>query len=250
MNSQRIAVVTGAAQGIGSAVSRRLALSGHVVIGIDVNEVGLQELSEEIGSGSFKAVSADVAESSTWQTAQELGRELGEPLSILVNNAAISPKHDGRRLPSNEVGIEEWERVLRVNVTASFMGFQAVIDDMVQAGWGRIIMVSSGAAKMGARVAGVHYGTSKAAQLGLMRTLAWEFGPSGVTVNAVTPGRIATPMAEVVSQDINAEFLAQIPVGRLGTGDDIAATVNFLASDDAGFINGATIDVNGGGYIG
>lgn len=103
---------------------------------------------------------------------------------------------------------------------------------------------------MGARVAGVHYGSSKAGILGLTRTLAVEYGPDGITVNAIAPGRIETPMAQAVASEVNDRFLAQIPVGRLGVPDDIASVVAFLASDNSSFITGATFDVNGGGYIG
>lgn len=250
MNERRVALVTGASRGIGAAIVERLIATGHLVIGIDVDEPSLADLAERFAPTDLRTVVGDVGEPAAWEEAVDAAHAAAGPVSVLVNNAAISPKVDGRRVPSDQVTRAEWDEVLRVNLTGAFLGFQATVGDMREQGWGRIVMMSSGSAKAGARVAGVHYGTSKAALLGLTRTLALELGPDGITVNAITPGRIATPMAAAVSAEVNQMFLDEIPVGRLGTGADIAAMVDFLASDDAGFITGATFDVNGGGYIG
>lgn len=249
MTQRRIALVTGAGRGIGAAIVARLVATGHVVVAIDVDGRSLAELGASYSDDDVRPVVGDVGERTVWDEAVEVAHTAG-PVSVLLNNAAISPKVEGRRVPSHAVSREEWDEVLRVNLTGAFLGFQAVVADMREQHWGRIVMMSSGSAKAGARVAGVHYGTSKAALLGLMRTLALELGPDGITVNAITPGRIATPMAAAVSAEVNQMFLDEIPVGRLGTGDDVASMVSYLTSDDAGFITGATFDVNGGGYIG
>lgn len=250
MSERRVALVTGAGRGIGAAVVERLVATGRAVVAIDVDEASLADLASRVTSTDLRTVTGDVGGAEVWTRAVQSAHDLAGPVAVLVNNAAISPKVDGRRVPSDRVTREEWDEVLRVNVTGAFLGFQAVVGDMRDQRWGRIVMMSSGSAKAGARIAGVHYGTSKAALLGLTRTLALELGPDGITVNAITPGRIATPMAAVVSDEVNQRFLDAIPVGRLGTGADIAAMVDFLSSEDAGFITGATFDVNGGGYIG
>ena len=250
--TSRVAVVTGGANGIGRAVVGRLLGSGHTVVAFDWDEHGLETLAGEHDGGaeSLLCHPGDVSDPGHWAELVERTHDRFGGIGVLVNNAAISPKRDGARIASHEMPIDEWEAVMRVNLTGAFLGFQAVVADMSAARWGRIINMSSGAARMGARVAGVHYGASKAGLLGLTRTLAVEYGSSGITVNAITPGRIETPMAQAVSTEVNAGFLAQIPVGRLGLPEDIAGMVGFLASDDASFITGATFDVNGGGYIG
>ncbi len=250
MSERRVALVTGAGRGIGAAIVERLVATGHVVVGIDVDEAALSELAGRFSSTDLVPIVGDVGRPEAWGDAVAAAHASAGPVGVLINNAAISPKVDGLRTPSDRIARQEWDRVLSVNVTGAFLGFQAVVGDMRGQGWGRIIQISSGSAKAGARVAGLHYATSKAALLGLTRTLALELGLDGITVNAITPGRIATPMAAAVSAEVNQMFLDEIPVGRLGTGADIAAMVDFLASDDAGFVTGATFDVNGGGYIG
>jgi 3-oxoacyl-[acyl-carrier protein] reductase len=248
----RCAVVTGGARGIGAAIVRELGSRGLNVIVVDVDDQALKacEAEERPAGSSVRCVKADVSQEADWRRVLELARSAFGPIGVLVNNAGISPKRDGKKIPASEMPLEEWHQVLAVNLTGAFVGSKLVFPDMRDMGWGRIVNIASQAARTGARVAGVHYGASKAGLLGLTRTLAYEYGPYGVTVNAVTPGRILTPMALSVADHVNQTMLADIPIGRLGTPKDMASVVGFLASDEAGFVTGATIDANGGSYMG
>ena len=248
----RCAVVTGAASGIGAACALELIERGAHVLVVDSNGEALDQFEKDHAdvAGSFKTCVANVALVADWTRLLDDARAAFGPVTILVNNAAISPKRDGKKVPAHEMSLEEWDAVLAVNLTGPFIGSQAVFADMKAARWGRIINMSSQAARTGARIAGVHYGATKTGLLGLTRTLALEFGSYGITVNAITPGRIMSPMAAGVSDEVNAAMLTQIPVGRLGMPEDTASVVGFLASNKAGFITGATIDSNGGSYMG
>lgn len=251
-SSRRAAVVTGGARGIGAGIAEALLEAGWSVVVSDISGPDLDAFGARHASVADRVelVLADVASQEHWEkvTAAAAGRFDG--IDVLVNNAAISPKHNGVKLRTADIPVLEWQHVLDVNLTSAFLGTQAVLGPMIERGWGRIVNISSQAAHTGARVAGVHYGVSKAALLGLTRTVAHEYGQCGVTVNAITPGRIETPMAAGVADDVNLAMLATIPVGRMGQPDDVGAVVAFLASDAAGFITGATIDVNGGSRMG
>jgi 3-oxoacyl-[acyl-carrier protein] reductase len=248
----KTAVVTGAAQGIGRAIVRALLLRGDRVVAVDANETGLNDLTTIDGSrdGALEPVVADVSREDSWDRIVAATRARFGPAMILVNNAGISPKHGGRRIPGGETPLEEWERVLAVNLTGPFLGICAVLPDMREVGWGRIVNMSSTAGRQGARQAGVHYGASKAGILGLTRSFAYELGQYAITVNSVAPGRIMTPMAHEVPERVNQQKLAEQPVRRFGQPEDIADTVAFLTSEAASFITGATVDANGGSYMG
>jgi 3-oxoacyl-[acyl-carrier protein] reductase len=172
-------------------------------------------------------------------------------IGILVNNAGISPKQpDGASARIVDVSLDEWSRVLDVNLGSVLRLCQLVVPYMREQGWGRIINISSLAGRTISRVAGVSYSASKAGLLSLTRNLANELGPLGVTANAIAPGRVATSMAMQGGEEINKQYSDLIPVGRLGRPEEVAAVVAFLASENTGFINGATIDINGGYFMG
>ena len=145
---------------------------------------------------------------------------------------------------------QTWNSVLAVNVTGAFLLCREATPAMQEKGWGRVVNISSQAARTRADIAGAAYAASKSAMIGLSRVLASEVGRSGVTVNCIAPGRIESPMQAVAGADATREYVSRIPVGRIGTAADIAATVAFLASEEAGFITGATLDVNGGFFMG
>ncbi len=244
----KVAVVTGGAGGIGEATVRALAREGARAVICDINEEGANRLEKDLQRQGAKAlaVRADISDPAqvkhlVEETLSRFGR-----VDILVNNAGISPKHDGKKLRLWEMGIAEWEQVIRVNLNGYFLCCHEIVPHMIPARWGRIVNISSLAARIGGVVAGSHYTAAKAGILGLTKSLAAETAEYGITVNAITPGRIDTPMAAKVSPAVNAEVVKRIPLGRMGTPDDVAAAILFLASEEAAYITGATLDVNGG----
>jgi len=252
IRAERPAIVTGAARGIGVGIADALLHDGHPVVVVDTNADALEEfrtmrpdLADRVA-----VVAADITAEEAWGTVLEETRRRFGPAAVLVNNAGISPKHNGMRMATERMSLEEWNRVLAVNLTGAFLGVRAVLPDLRARGWGRIVNVSSQAGRQGARIAGAHYGATKSALIGLAMTLAYEYGPEGITANSVAPGRIETDMAAQAPDALNAQLLASIPVGRVGQPADIGSIISFLASDAASFITGATIDVNGGSFMG
>lgn len=253
--SPLVSVVTGAAGGLGTAIVRELLARGDRVVATDANPAALVSLVDALRGDSddvdsnLLTLDGDVTSQSDWARIREAAtRSFGAP-SVLVNNAGISPKHGGRKLDGRDIPVDEWNLVLAVNLTGPFLGIQALAPGMAEAGFGRIVNMSSLAARHGGLVAGVHYAATKTGLLGVTRSFARELAPSGITVNAVAPGRIDSGMVSMVSGEVNSKYAALIPVGRLGTADDVARTVAFLADRDAGFITGAVIDVNGGSHM-
>lgn len=248
---KKIALVTGGARGIGLGIAQRLAADGARVViadvAADVSESAraLQarglDVFGVVGDVTDRAWCADVV--------SRIERDHGS-LDILVNNAGISPKREGRKILVRDTDPDEWDAVFAVNLTGAFLLCRAATPGMQKRGWGRVVNISSQAGRTRADIAGAAYAASKSGMIGLSRVLASEVGRDGVTVNCIAPGRIESPMAAVAGVEANRDYVARIPVGRIGTAGDIAATVAFLASDEAGFITGATIDVNGGFFMG
>ncbi|WP_243834198.1 SDR family oxidoreductase [Aeromicrobium chenweiae] len=247
----RHAIVTGGADGIGAGVVERLLSDGLGVVAVDVSVTALEELATRLGRpDALVTVVGDVAEPATWEKAVDTCHAALGPVGVLVNNAGISPKTDGRKIAGRSIPLAEWRRVVDVNLTGAFLGVQAVAPDMVDRQWGRIVNMSSQAGRTGTVVAGVHYGATKTALIGLTRAFAGELAGDGITVNAVAPGKIETPMMRGAVAESNEDFLRGIPVGHFGSPGDIAALVSFLAGDESRFITGATVDANGGSFMG
>lgn len=242
------AVVTGAARGMGLAIAQRLARDGHHVAMLDVLGGEVDEGAKALRAEGFQATSVQVdlaREAELTALPGRLGALYGQ-VGILVNNAAISPKRNGRRVPAAEISLAQWEDVLRVNLTVPFRLTQLFLPPMRERGWGRVINIASRAGRSPGGVAAADYVTTKSGLLGLTRAFGKEVAADGITVNAIAPGRIETPMTRGSPPEVLAGVLASIPVGRFGTPEEIAALVAFLAGPEAGFITGATIDINGG----
>lgn len=250
MPTGRVALVTGAARGLGLAIGQRLAELGHPVVLADASPA-VEECAERLRARGLNARHAclDVAEEAAVSSLPDLVGEWWGDLSILVNNAGISPKFEGRKRRVAQMPTDEWRQVLAVNLTGAFLVTRTCLPALCSHGWGRIVMITSQAARTRTPVPGAHYAASKAGLTGFARVLAAEVAEHGVTVNCVAPGRIATEMTSVTSADTNAALAAAIPAGRMGRPEEVAATVAFLVTDEAGYLTGASIDVNGGSFM-
>lgn len=248
----KVAVVTGAARGIGLSISEYLAKSGATVLMIDILEEVLEhEVSRLKKKNNYKVngFRLDVSKETEVKHVFAQIKENYGRIDILVNNAGISPKKDGKSLKIIDIPLEEWNRVLDVNLTGPFLCVRETLPVMIRNNWGRIINISSQAGRTFSRVAGSHYAASKSGLIGFTRKLAVECGKYGITANCIAPGRVISPMVNAVSKEKNEEFVKISAVGRLGKPEEVAATVLFLCSDEAGYITGATIDVNGGMFM-
>ena len=242
----RIALVTGASQGIGRAIALRLAAQGAHVALAARNQEKLGEVAAEIAAagGTAHSFALDIAnEESIKGCAKAVIAHFGR-IEILVNNAGIT-----RDTLSMRMRRHDWDDVLTTNLTGAFLLSQACMSTMLKSRWGRIINITSVVGETG-QAGQANYAASKAGLIGLTKSLARELATRAITVNAVAPGMIATAMTEVLTAEQKAAMAAQIPVGRAGTDVEIAAAVAFLASEDAAYITGHTLDVNGGMYMG
>jgi NAD(P)-dependent dehydrogenase (short-subunit alcohol dehydrogenase family) len=242
---KRIAVVTGAARGIGLAIAEKLARDGAAVVITDIAESG------ETASSSLRANGCDVYfnqvdVSSEQEVRAAVDRITGQfgRIDILVNNAGIRPTK-----PFSQMVFKDWQRVLDINLNGAFYFCSAVLPVMQKKQWGRVINISSIAAQQGSTGGHTHYSASKAGMMGLSRSLAREYARFGITVNVIAPGWIDTEGWEGELDGKREEYAARVPVGRLGLPEDIAKAAAFLASDDAAYITGITLPVNGGLYI-
>ena len=232
--AQKVALVTGGGSGIGKAIAERLGADGYQVATIDLHQ-----------SDAPNAYAADVTDRAQIDAALKSIHENLGPVSILVNAAGV----DGFK-PFLKISFEAWERVVNVNLHGVFHMIQAVLPDMIDAGWGRIVNISSSSTHSGTPYM-THYVAAKSGVIGLTKSLALEFGPHGITVNAIPPGFIDTPMLRSAEERGNPRATSRrrsprTPVRRMGKPEDIAATCAFLVSDEAGYITGQIIGVNGG----
>jgi len=241
----KVALVTGASQGIGRDTALALSKAGAKLAVAARNEEKLISLVQEItaAGGEALAIKMDVADQDQVKVGfKQLIEKFGR-LDILVNNAAIT--RDGLAL---RMKAEDWDAVLRTNLTGAHYCIQQALATMMRARSGRIINISSVVAEMG-NAGQVNYVASKAGLIGLTKAIAIEIASRNITVNAVAPGFIETPMTDVLSAEVKDALVKRIPLGRMGTPSDITAAIVFLASDEAAYITGHVLDVNGGMYL-
>jgi len=248
MSERRVAVVTGGGSGIGRAMVHRLAADGLAVAIVDLNKDAADAVAGEVhGQGNEAAAfgGVDVSDRVQVDDAMQQVRSALGPILVLVNNAGIAGFLDFLSITD-----DTWNRVMEVNLNGPFFCTQAVLPDMIEAGWGRIVNISSSSAQ-GGQPYMVHYVTSKAGLIGFTKALALEYGRHGITVNTIPPGFIDTPMLRESEQrgmlgGSVDEHAKKTPVRRAGLPEDIAAACSFLVSDEAGYITGQVIGVNGG----
>lgn len=238
----RIAVVTGASRGIGKAIALRLAREGRHVVLVSRSEAPLKDLKSQIeGAGGRASVTAvDVGDAAAWAKAiDDIVQQHGR-LDILVNNAGITRDNLVLRMSD-----EEWDEVIRVNLTSAFVGVRAAARSMMRGKFGRIVNIASTSGLVG-NAGQANYAAAKSGLIGFSKTIARELGGKGITCNVVAPGYIETDMTANLPQEIKDKLLGMLAVRRLGIAEDIAAAVSYATSDDAGYLTGQTICVDGG----
>jgi 2-hydroxycyclohexanecarboxyl-CoA dehydrogenase len=244
----RVAVVTGGASGIGLAIGQRLAAAGHAVALLDIDADTAVKAAEELAKkgAHVRAYEVDVADRKALERVFEAVRKDFGRITILVTSAGVESFD---MLP--DITPEKWDRLIAVNLTGTFTCAQLAVKDMIAAGWGRIVTISSSSAQSGAPMM-AHYVASKGGVIALTRALAYELAAHKITVNTIPPTIVDTPMARKAEASGVLPFgsidnlVGMVPLGRLGTPDDIAATAAFLCSEEAGYITGQVIGVNGG----
>jgi len=252
MLNGKVALITGAARGIGKTIALELAANGAKIA---INDFKLvkeaNETVEEIkklGSDA-KAYIADVSQKDqVAQMVSDIEKDFGK-IDILINNAGISPKHNGVKKCVFEMDPEEWDKVMQVNLNSAFYTIRYAAPIMMKIGGGRIVNIASMAARLYSPIPGAHYCASKTGIIGLTRVCAGELAPYNIIVNAIAPGRIESEMTSAAGEEANKKILSTIPIGRYGTQQDVAKLIKFLVSDENNYIVGATIDINGGRAI-
>ena len=238
----RVAVVTGGTRGIGHAISTALKNAGYKVAATYAgNEEAAQRFKSETGIPVFKFDVADF--NACAEGVKAIETALGGPVDVLVNNAGIT-----RDAPMHRMRPEQWNDVIRTNLDSCFNMSRAVIEGMRSRGFGRIVNISSINGQAG-QIGQTNYAAAKAGMLGFTKALAQEGASRGVTVNALAPGYTETEMVRAVPANVLEQIVARIPVGRLGKPEEIARAVLFLVADEAGFITGSTLTINGGQYM-
>ena len=237
----RVALVTGGSRGIGEAISKRLQSEGYTVAATYAgNDEAAAKFTEETGIKTYKWNVADYDSSKAG--IEKVEADLG-PIEVVVANAGIT-----RDAPFHKMTPEQWHQVIDTNLTGVFNTVHPIWPGMRERKFGRIIVISSINGQKG-QFAQVNYAATKAGDLGIVKSLAQEGARAGITANAICPGYIGTEMVMAIPEKVRDSIVAQIPAGRLGEPDEIARCVSFLASDDAGFINGSTISANGAQFF-
>jgi len=243
--NNRVAFITGASRGIGRACALALSQAGARVVLAARNREKLEEVASEILSAGREAyiVDIDLASPESIKAAFAKAQSEFGATEVLVNNAGITKDGLAVRMKA-----EDWHCVINTNLTGAFLFKQQVLQPMMKARWGRIINITSVVGEMG-NAGQANYSASKAGLIGLTKSLAQEMGGRGITVNAVAPGFVQTDMTGVLSDDMKEKLLTNIPLRRMGDPKDVAAAVRFLASEEAGYVTGHVLDVNGGLYM-
>ncbi len=245
----RVSVVTGGGSGMGRAICHHLARQGRSVAVLDLNEEGARQVAQEVEGegGRATAIAVDVSDRAAIDDAYGQVRAALGPIEILVTSAGIEGFENFL-----DITPESWDRMMAVNLTGTFHCVQLAVPDMVAAHWGRIVTISSSSAQSGTRRMS-HYVASKGGVIAFTKALALDLAPDGITVNTIPPGVIDTPMMrrpiESGAMASMEQVIARAPLGRAGTPDDIAVATAFLCSEEAGYITGQQINVNGGWYL-
>ncbi|WP_369253959.1 SDR family NAD(P)-dependent oxidoreductase [Streptomyces sp. R35] len=240
----KVAVVTGGARGIGRGIATVLAAKGAAVAVWDLNTEGAEKTVAEIqaAGGRALAVGGDAADAAAVARSAARTREEFGPVTILVNNAGTTAYE-----PFTNISEASWDRMIGINLKGPFLVTRELVPDMLEAGWGRIVNISSSSAQTGAP-AMAHYAASKGGVIGLTRALAIEYADKGITVNHVPPGFIDTPLVRQGPVDVEA-VAAHMPMKRAGQPEDVAYAVAYLASEEASYVTGQTLSTNGGRYL-
>ncbi len=241
-SAARVALVTGASRGIGRAIAERLAGAGHHVVGTATTEAGARSLDAALGDRGRGLVMRVDDEASVAAGFEALAADCGMPL-VIVNNAGITRDNLLLRMKA-----EDWDSVVQTNLGGLYRVIKPALRAMMKARWGRVVNLSSVVARMG-NPGQSNYVASKAGIEGFTRSLAQEVASRGITVNAVAPGFVETDMTAELTEDQVATMLERVPLGRMGTPADVAHAVAFLVSEEAGYITGTTLQVNGGLYM-
>jgi 3-oxoacyl-[acyl-carrier protein] reductase len=241
----RVAFVTGASRGIGRAIALTLCRANFDIVVASPEIERNEQVAEEIRSCSGEAMTVNLDVTSPDSVKEAIGKALKDKtrIDVLINNAGIT--RDGLAMRMKQA---DWDLVMNINLSGAFRCAQAVLPGMMKNRWGRIINISSVVGQAGA-AGQVNYSASKAGLIGMTKSLAQEMGSRGITVNAIAPGYIETDMTKVLPEDVKGKILAQVPLGRIGQPDDIAHAAKFLCSEEAGYITGHVLAVNGGMYM-
>lgn len=239
MNERRVALVTGASRGIGRAIASRLARDGLFVVGTATADEGVERIRGLLGEDGAGVAMRLQSSDSIAAALRELERDFGSP-SVLVNNAGVT--RDGLLMRMSD---DAWQEVIDVNLSGVYRLTKPLLRSMMRARWGRIVNIGSVVGRMG-NAGQSNYAAAKAGIEGFARAMAREVAARGITVNTVAPGFIDTDMTSALSEAQRDEVMQRIPVGRMGGAEEVAAAVSFLVSDEAGYITGETVHVNGG----
>ncbi len=253
-NAGKVALITGATTGLGLDIAKRLAADGFTIVATATTEENCKKILTSLSQGEPRTVRAWPLDVTQEKNVKALIKKIDDDfgrLDVLINNAGVALRVNGKKSLVEDTPLKDWQQTLDINLTGTFLVSKHAIGLIKRKQHGRIINMSSRAGRTRTILAGAHYAASKAGILGFTRILADELASYGITVNAVAPTRISTPMAKTVSNpaEMDAKFIAETPVGRLGLPKDVSAVVAFLVSDEADFLTGITIDICGGQFM-